>query len=56
MAEVAGLMIGATSLTALFTSCMDAFEHIQLGPQLGKDYRLQALKLDVLKLRGVYHE
>lgn len=51
MAETAGLVIGAVSLTAIFTACVDCFEYIQLGRNFGKDYQRSLLKLDITKLR-----
>lgn len=51
MAETAGLMIGAVSLTAIFTTCVDCFEYVQLGRNFGKDYQRSLLKLDIAKLR-----
>jgi hypothetical protein len=51
MAEAVGLVIGAISITSHFTTCLDAFEYIQLGRQVGADFELQALKLEILKLR-----
>jgi hypothetical protein len=49
--EVAGLVIGSFSLAGLFTTCVDCFEYLQLGRQLGKDYQRSVLKLDLVKLR-----
>lgn len=51
MAEVAGLVIGAVSLAATFTTCVDCFEYVQLGRNFGKDYQRSLLKLDIAKLR-----
>lgn len=52
MAEAAvGLAIGAVSLAALFTTCVDCFEYVQLGRQFGTDYQRSVLKLDIVKLR-----
>ncbi|KAF2994065.1 hypothetical protein E8E13_002393 [Curvularia kusanoi] len=51
MTEVAGLVIGAVSLAATFTTCVDCFEYIQLGRNFGKDYQRSLLKLDIAKLR-----
>jgi hypothetical protein len=51
MAETAGLAIGAVSLTAIFTTCVDCFEYVQLGRNFGKDYQRSLLKLDIAKLR-----
>jgi hypothetical protein len=51
MAETAGLVIGAVSLTAIFTACVDCFEYVQLGRNFGKDYQRSLLKLDIAKLR-----
>ncbi|KAF2682903.1 hypothetical protein K458DRAFT_419142 [Lentithecium fluviatile CBS 122367] len=51
MAETAGLVIGAVSLTTIFTTCVDCFEYVQLGRNFGKDYQRSLLKLDIAKLR-----
>lgn len=51
MAETAGLIIGAVSLTTIFTTCVDCFEYVQLGRNFGKDYQRALLKLDIAKLR-----
>ncbi|KAF2647277.1 hypothetical protein K491DRAFT_699732 [Lophiostoma macrostomum CBS 122681] len=51
MAETAGLVIGAISLTTIFTTCVDCFEYVQLGRNFGKDYQRALLKLDIAKLR-----
>lgn len=51
MVEVPGLVIGGVSLAGLFTACVECFEYIQLGRQLGKDYQTSLLKLDLLRLR-----
>ncbi|KAF2737001.1 hypothetical protein EJ04DRAFT_139569 [Polyplosphaeria fusca] len=51
MAETAGLVIGAVSLTTVFTTCVDCFEYVQLGRNFGKDYQRALLKLDIAKLR-----
>ncbi|EUC40024.1 hypothetical protein COCMIDRAFT_67068, partial [Bipolaris oryzae ATCC 44560] len=51
MAETAGLLIGAVSLTTIFTTCVDCFEYVQLGRNFGKDYQRALLKLDIAKLR-----
>lgn len=49
--EVAGLVIGGVSLAGLFTNCVDCFEYVQVGRELGKDYQTAVLKLDLLQLR-----
>jgi len=51
MAEAAGLVVGAVGLTAIFTTCIDCFEYVQLGRNFGKDYQRSLLKLDIAKLR-----
>jgi hypothetical protein len=51
MAEVAGLVIGGVGLAALFTTCVDCFEYVQLGRQFGDRYGRCLLEIDVLKLR-----
>lgn len=49
--EVAGLVIGGVSFAGLFTVCVECFEYIQIGRELGKNYHTALLKLDLLKLR-----
>lgn len=49
--EIAGLVIGSTSLATLFTTCVDCFEYVQLGRHFGKDFQTAVLKLDLIKLR-----
>jgi hypothetical protein len=44
-------VIGAVSLTAIFTTCVDCFEYVQLGRNFGKDYQRSLLKLNITKLR-----
>jgi hypothetical protein len=51
MAETAGLVVGAVSLAAIFTNCVDCFEYVQLGRNFGTDYQRSLLKLDIAKLR-----
>lgn len=49
--EVAGLVIGGVSVVGLFTVCVECFEYVQVGRELGKNYHTALLKLDLLKLR-----
>ena len=49
--ESAGFVIGVAGLTAVFTTCVDCFEYIQLGRHFGQDYGKCLLQLDVAKLR-----
>lgn len=49
--EVAGLVIGGVSVAGLFTVCVECFEYVQVGRELGKNYQTALLKLDLLKLR-----
>lgn len=51
MVETAGLVISAVSPTAIFTTCVDCFEYVQLGRNFGKEYQRSLLKLDIAKLR-----
>ncbi|RFU29439.1 hypothetical protein B7463_g6898, partial [Scytalidium lignicola] len=51
MAEVAGLVIGGVGLAAVFTTCVDCFEYVQVGREFGGDYERCLLKLDIVKLR-----
>jgi hypothetical protein len=51
MAEVAGLVLGGISLAAMFTTCMDCFEYVQIGRQFGDRYGRCLLQIKVLKLR-----
>ena len=51
MAEVAGLILGSVSLTALFNNCVDNFNYIQLGRKFGRDFETSLVKLDLIKLR-----
>ena len=51
MAETAGLIIGGVSLSALFTTCVDCFEYVQLGRKFGTNYTRCLLKLDITKLK-----
>ena len=49
--EPVGLGIGIAGLAGAFTACLDCFEYIQLGRQVGQDYGKCLLKLDTAKLR-----
>ena len=49
--EVAGLVIGGVSIAGLFTACVECFEYVQIGRELGRNHQTALLKLDLLKLR-----
>ena len=51
MAEVAGLVIGALGLAALFETCMSDLEGIETSTGHGTAYQTCALKLRLLQLR-----
>ncbi|KAF1959411.1 hypothetical protein CC80DRAFT_490338 [Byssothecium circinans] len=51
MAEVAGLVIGAISLSALFDSVLNNFDRVQVGREFDKTHQRYVLQLEVLKLR-----
>lgn len=51
MVDLAGVIIGGISLAALFTTCVDCFNYVQLGRKFGSDYEKSQLKLDLVKLR-----
>lgn len=53
MAEVAGLALGVAGLFGLFTSCIDAFELVQLGRTKDRDLLLLHQKLESQKARFV---
>ncbi|KAK2772620.1 small s protein [Colletotrichum kahawae] len=46
-----GIVTGALSVAALFNSCVDCFDYIQLGRRFGHDYPMCQLKLDVARAR-----
>lgn len=49
--EVAGVVIGGVGLAALFDSCMNTLEYVDVGRKYGSDYQKDALKISVLELR-----
>jgi Prion-inhibition and propagation len=51
MADLAGAVIGGVALAALFASCVECFDYVQLGRKFGSDYETSQLKLDLVKLR-----
>ena len=48
---VAGLAIGAVGLTALFTTCIDAFHIVLTAHEFGKDYEVLCADLAIQRLR-----
>ena len=52
MAEaIAGLAIGAIGLTALFTTCIDAFHIVLTAHEFGEDYEVLCVDLAIQRLR-----
>lgn len=51
MAETFGNIVSAVSVAALFNTCVESFEYIQLDRHCGRDCNQCQLKLDVAKLR-----
>ncbi|KAK6540704.1 hypothetical protein TWF694_008096 [Orbilia ellipsospora] len=51
MAEPFGIVSGALSVAAIFTTCVDCFNYVQLGRRFGKDYQTSLLTLNVVQLR-----
>ncbi|KAK3332758.1 prion-inhibition and propagation-domain-containing protein [Cercophora scortea] len=51
MAEIFGVASGAISIVSTFSTCLEIFEHVQLGRNFGRDYQRFQLKLTVLRLR-----
>ena len=49
--EPIGLGLGIVSLAALFSSCLECFDYVQLGRSFGEDYGKCLLRLDVARLR-----
>ncbi|KAM7214522.1 putative heterokaryon incompatibility protein [Rhypophila decipiens] len=49
--EVAGLVIGAISLSSLFDTVITNLDRIRIGRNLGESYESYILRLEVLKLR-----
>ncbi|KAI0806507.1 prion-inhibition and propagation-domain-containing protein [Xylaria sp. FL0064] len=49
--EAFGTIASALSVAALFNSCVNCFEYIQLGRHFGRDYERCQLKLDIAKTR-----
>ena len=48
---IAGLAIGAVSLTALFTTCIDAFHIVLTAHEFGEDYEVLCADLAIQRLR-----
>ena len=48
---VAGLAIGAVGLTALFTTCIDAFHIVLTAHEFGEDYEVLCANLAIQRLR-----
>ncbi|KAF6810604.1 small s protein [Colletotrichum plurivorum] len=51
MAEAFGVVAGALSIAALFNSCVESFQYIQLGRRFEQDYEGYRLRLDVAQVR-----
>jgi len=51
MAEAVGLVIGSVSLAALFTTCIDFMDFVDLGRNHGKDFEVALTKLLLLRSR-----
>ena len=50
-AEAAGLAVGAVGLTALFTTCIDAFHIVLTAHEFGEDYEVLCADLAIQRLR-----
>jgi hypothetical protein len=51
MAEAFGVVMGALSVAGVFRSCVECFDHIQLGKSFGRDYTTCQLRIDAVRLR-----
>jgi hypothetical protein len=51
MAEAFGIISGAVSIAAIFTTCVDCFGYVQLGRHFGRDFQTDLLTLNLLRLR-----
>ncbi|KAI9831154.1 MAG: hypothetical protein M1819_005242 [Sarea resinae] len=51
MTDPFGIVPGAFSIAAAFTTCVDCFEYVQLGRHLGRDFRRYQLTLNCARLR-----
>lgn len=51
MAEPFGIVAGAISIAAVFTTCIDCFEKIQFGRHFGRDFQTDQLTLSCARLR-----
>jgi len=51
MADLAGVITGGVALAALFTTCIDCFEYVQLGRDYGKNYQRSQLQLATVQVR-----
>jgi len=51
MAEIFGTVAGALSVAALFTTCVDCFEYIQMARGFGRDYGRCQLKIRIAQTR-----
>ena len=43
--------IGAVGLVSAFSACVDYFDYIRIGRNLGEDYQTAIIKLDLVRLR-----
>ena len=49
--EAAGLAIGAVGLASMFSICVQCFDVVEVGRNLGEDYELMIVKLSIEKRR-----
>src|SRR5438552_3641270 len=43
--------IGVVGLVGTFTACVDCFDYIRIGRNLGEDYQTSVVKFDLVRLR-----
>ncbi|GAP89452.1 putative HETs [Rosellinia necatrix] len=51
MAEVFGIVSGTVGIASAFSSCVEAFDYVQLSRRFGKDFETHRLTLTLLQLR-----
>jgi len=51
MAEAFGIVSGAVGIAAIFTTCVECFEYVQIGRYFERDYQTALLTLSLLRLR-----
>src|SRR5258708_991379 len=49
--DIFGVVTGTLSVAALFNTCVECFEYIQLGRHFGEHYERCQLRLDVARIR-----